>query len=178
MNVEHRTSNIEHRIMYSACRESFVERSIFETTERRVVSSCGVVARRAKPQAEGDVWGRSSKSEAPSLKRFRPSTFDIRYSAVLRFAFNEVSDKVSGVSPAACHETASLIDKETPAQHMSNVESRNSFYFIQFGPRSSVLTTQSTVHIARSLLLSPRHSDLFFAFQLRALSFPPFSFQL
>jgi len=30
MNVEHRTSNIEHRIMYSTCRELFVERSILK----------------------------------------------------------------------------------------------------------------------------------------------------
>ncbi|CAB1076779.1 hypothetical protein D1AOALGA4SA_4576 [Olavius algarvensis Delta 1 endosymbiont] len=28
MNVEHRTSNIEHRILHSACRESFVERPV------------------------------------------------------------------------------------------------------------------------------------------------------
>ena len=35
---------------------------------RPVRSSCPVVARRAKSEAESDLWGRSSKSEAPSLK--------------------------------------------------------------------------------------------------------------
>jgi hypothetical protein len=54
MNIEHRTSNIEHRIMYFVY---FIER----------------------------------------LSEAKPP-FDIRYSAVLRFAFIVVSYKVSGIS--------------------------------------------------------------------------------
>jgi len=45
--------------MYSACRESFVERSILKRLS--------------------DLWGRSSKSEAPSDSTIRQSTFDIRH---------------------------------------------------------------------------------------------------
>jgi len=72
MNVEHRTSNIEHRMMYSACRESFVERSILkrlsDVWDRS--STCWVAAeseaQRAKPQA----WSDST---------IRQSSFDIRH---------------------------------------------------------------------------------------------------
>ena len=56
MNVEHRTLNVQHRIMNSIN---------LSQTERPVGSSCGVVARRAKPQAEGDVWGRSCLQRSP-----------------------------------------------------------------------------------------------------------------
>ncbi|CAB1074567.1 hypothetical protein D1AOALGA4SA_2386 [Olavius algarvensis Delta 1 endosymbiont] len=48
MNVEHRTSNIEHRIMYSVCLKRL-----------------------------SGLWGRSSKSEAPSESIIRQSTFVI-----------------------------------------------------------------------------------------------------
>jgi len=34
MNVEHRTSNIEHRIMHSASRELFLPNGLLKTTER------------------------------------------------------------------------------------------------------------------------------------------------
>jgi len=60
--------NIEHRIMYSACRELFVERSIFITTERRV----------------------GSQLEERSPKQFHHSSIDIRHSS-----FPEVSYEVS-----------------------------------------------------------------------------------
>ncbi|CAB1076808.1 hypothetical protein D1AOALGA4SA_4605 [Olavius algarvensis Delta 1 endosymbiont] len=33
MNVEHRTFNIEHRILYSACREPFCRTVYFKTIE-------------------------------------------------------------------------------------------------------------------------------------------------
>jgi len=38
MKIEHRTSNIEHRIMYSAGRESFVERSILKRLSEAIPS--------------------------------------------------------------------------------------------------------------------------------------------
>ncbi|CAB1079329.1 hypothetical protein D1AOALGA4SA_7043 [Olavius algarvensis Delta 1 endosymbiont] len=34
MNIEHRTSNVQHRIMYSACRELFCRTVYFKSTER------------------------------------------------------------------------------------------------------------------------------------------------
>jgi len=55
---EHRTSNVQHRTSNN--------------------EFCLLLKRLS------DVSGRSRRW---SLKRFRPSTFDIRYSAVLRFAF-------------------------------------------------------------------------------------------
>jgi len=59
MNVEHRTSNVEHRIKYSACRESFVERSITKRLSEAIppfVISCGFTRGNTKLRILNLYW--------------------------------------------------------------------------------------------------------------------------
>ena len=77
MNVEHRTSNVELRIMYSACRELLCRTVYFKKTER---SDFIRLRRINRHSSFPEVSYEDLKPRYPYTRNLKPKTNELRYS--------------------------------------------------------------------------------------------------